>query len=93
MHIEHCKLLCYRDPNSKTNNDTQLKKSLSKQLLNRGSAPLPEFLLTQNMVSMHTIKNSSRNKILDLTSPIKGKRAIDDKVNVSNHKKLNQIAT
>ena len=93
MHIEHCKLLCYRDPNSNTNNDTQLKKSLSKQLLNRGSAPLPEFLLTQNMVSMHTIKNSSRSKILDLTSPIKGRRAIDDKVNVSNHKKFNQIAT
>lgn len=33
MHIEHCKLPCYRGPNSKTSNDTQLKKCLSKQLV------------------------------------------------------------
>jgi hypothetical protein len=53
------------------------------------TAPLPEFILTQYMVSMQAIGNSSRNKIKDLTSPLKGRRATDDKITVSNPLKIN----
>jgi hypothetical protein len=53
------------------------------------TAPLPELILTQYMVSMQAIGNSSRNKIKDLTSPLKGRRAIDDKITVSNPLKIN----
>jgi hypothetical protein len=53
------------------------------------TAPLPEFILTQYMVSMQAIGNSSRNKIKDLASPLKGRRATDDKITVSNPLKIN----